>query len=56
MHDLATIQRMNAEAVATHQRKEAEVYGLLSDMLYEYDELDGDVDNFILSWVEKFMK
>lgn len=55
MHDLATIQRMNREAEEAQRKKAGEVYDLLSDMLYEYDELDGDVGNFILRWGEKFM-
>ena len=53
MRDLPTIQRMNQEAAEAQPQRVGEVYGLLSYMLYEYDELDGDVGNFILRWAER---
>lgn len=54
MHDLATIQRMNREAVEAHRKKVGEVYDLLYEMLHQWDAFeDGEVDTFIMSWAEK---
>lgn len=50
MHDLATIQRMNAEAEAAAVRfTEAD----LDELLHEWDELTGDVDGFYQKWTDK---
>lgn len=57
MHDLPTIQRLNAEAEAKYQRKVGKVYGLLDEMLYQWDNYEvGEVDAFLTTWAERLAR
>lgn len=57
MHDLATIQRLNREAEEAHRKKVGEVYTLLDDMLYQWDNFEiGEVDTFLMSWAERLTR
>lgn len=60
MHDLGTIQRMNAEAVEllkSDAGKEAKIAVAIPTMIYEFDLLDpGKEEEFLDKWVEYLMK
>lgn len=59
MHDLTTIQQMNAqhhaEAMAKQEEKRQEIWDALDIMLSEYDVYDGDAKGFLDRWSEYFM-
>lgn len=58
MHDLATIQRMNREAIRKHDlelnKKVNRVYDQLDEMLYQWENFEiGDVSHFIQEWAQR---